>query len=174
MFASSGDMTMRNSLWLAVFLALTAMSLSAEISATDPGWKGFSVRFVVTIEPGRLHPGRFGEAVIDAGVGNVDAVRRFIDDPGHRRSFGYELKLEPSADGATAQIRIEPLRDGQHAVKSGWTAFGLPSDLPKYPVIPNLRVGDTVAIDLVGQPCDRSKSLRLLDPRARSGAGPCP
>ena len=126
----SGEMAMRSSLWLTALLTMTAMSVSADISATDPGWKGFSVRFVVTIEPGRLHP-PFGEAVIDAGVGNVDAVRRFIDDPDHHRSFGYELKLEPSADGATVQIRIEPLRDAQHAVRAGWTSFGLPSDLPK-------------------------------------------
>jgi hypothetical protein len=152
---------MRNSFCLAVLFVLTAISLPAEISATDPGWKGFSVRFVVTIEPGRLHP-PFREAVIDAGVGNVDAVRRFIDDSGHHQTFGYELKLEPSADGATAQIRIEPLRDAEHAIRNGWTSFGLPFDLPKYPVIPNLRAGDTVAIDLLINPATGQKLVDYL------------
>ena len=153
---------MRSSLGLAWVLMLSAMTLPAEVSATDPGWKGFSVRFVTTMEPGGLRPVEFGDSVIDAGVGNVDAVRRFIDDPVHKRSFGYELRLEPSNDGSTAQIRIEPLRDGPHAVKNGWTAFGLPSGLPKYPVIPNLRVGDKVAIDLLVNPSTGQKLVDYL------------
>jgi hypothetical protein len=71
-----------------------------------------------------------------------------INDPAHKRYFGYDVRLEPSEDGNEAQIRIEPLTRtsaGEIAAGSGWTLLSL----PKYPVIPNVKVGDTVALDLL-------------------------
>jgi hypothetical protein len=126
-----------------------------------PSWKGFSIRFATKVEPdGNGASAALGGTVIDLKGGVVG--QRFIDDPAHKRSFGYDVRLEPSADGTTVQIRIEPLHAAQHAVQSGWTQFGLPIGLPKYPVIPGLRVGDTVAIDLLRNPVTGEKIVDYL------------
>jgi len=101
-----------------------------------------------------------GGTVIDL-IGGV-VGQRFIDDPAHKRSFGYDVRLEPAPDGNSAQIRIEPLHAVQHAVQSGWTQFGLPAGLPKYPAIPNLRIGDTVALDLLVNPSTGQKIVDYL------------
>jgi hypothetical protein len=154
---------MRGSLVRNLLIVLSATALSGQTwVGGDADWKGLSIKFVVGAEPPARAPIEFSEAVIGQGVGGVDAVRRLIDDPVHKRSFGYELRLEPSADGRTAQIRIGPLRDPRHAVRNGWTAFGLPAGLAKYPVIPNLGVGDTVAIDLLINPATGQKIVDYL------------
>ncbi len=146
-----------------VLLLSTAAALSGQeyLLTVDggPAWKGLSVRFVTRLEPAT--PGTpFEGSVIDSGVyGNA---QRFIDDAAHRRSFGYELQLEPSADATTAQLRIMPLHDAKHAVDNGWSQFGLPAGLPKYPAIPGLRVGDTVALDLLVNPATGQKIVDYL------------
>jgi len=124
-----------------------------------PSWKGFSIRFSSKVEPDpNGASSELGGTVIDLPGGVVG--QRFIDDPAHKRSFGYDVRLSPSADGSTAEIRIEPLHAAKHAVQNGWTQFGLPAGLPKYPVIPNLSVGDTVALDLLVNP---STSQKIVD-----------
>lgn len=126
-----------------------------------PSWKGFSIRFEPRVEPdGHGLSDELGGTVIDL-IGGV-VGQRFIDDPAHKRSFGYDVRLEPSGDGVTAQIRIEPLHAAQHAIQSGWTQFGLPMGLPKYPTIPGLRLGDTVALDLLVNPSTGQKIVDYL------------
>jgi len=69
--------------------------------------EGIDVQFVTRVEPPGENPrGRLPGAVItDAG-----RAHHIINDPAHKRSFGYDLRLEPSADGNTVQLRIEPLK----------------------------------------------------------------
>jgi len=155
----------RVSVTLAALIALTATLSRGEANSIrmdgGPPWKGFSILFTPRVEPGPgVASGELGGTVIDLMGGVVG--QRFIDDPAHKRSFGYDVRLEPSGDGATVQIRIEPLHAAQHAVQSGWTQFGIPMGLPKYPAIPGLRVGDTVALDLLVNPATGQKIVDYL------------
>lgn len=142
----------------AILLALCASGLWGQLIVEGPTWKGLRIEFETRLEPGRTLPALTG-SVIDEGVSGPFA-QRFIDDPVHRTTFGYELRLEPAPDATSATLRIEPLHDPQHVLKNGWSRFGLPTGLPKYPVISNLHVGDTVAIDLLVNP---STGQRLVD-----------
>jgi hypothetical protein len=140
------------SVTLAALIALAAARMQGQENSIlmdgGPSWKGFSILFTPKVEPDRDHASNeLGGTVIDLRGGVVG--QRFIDDPARKRTFGYDVRLEPSADGRTAQIRIEPLHAVQHAVQNGWTQFGIPAGLPKYPVIPGLYAGDTVALDLL-------------------------
>lgn len=142
---------------LLIFLsaALCAQDLSMDGGAA---WKDFSILFSPKIEPGATVPGALSSAVIDPAV--TGTARRFIYDTKNKRAFGYDVKLEPSADGATGQLRIEPLSDPEWAIRNGWARWGTPSGLPKYPVIPGLKIGDTVALDLMVNP---STGQRVVD-----------
>ncbi len=142
-------------------LFLAAATTQAQMAIDGgPAWKDFSIRFEPKIEPGDVVVADDGNSVIDPGVhGNG---QRFIQDDKNKRTFGYEVVLEPSADGRTAQLRIEPLRDPEHAFRNGWSMGSLPVGLPKYPVIPGLRLGDTVAIDLMVNPSTGQKLVDYL------------
>jgi hypothetical protein len=120
-----------------LILATAVRAQESYLSVSDPGWKGIEIRFATRIEP--------GGAVLSGGV-NIGSgqVHHVINDDSHKRSFGYDLGLDMTEDGKTAQLRIEPLRSSRF-LNSGWTLL----TLPKYPVIPNLHVGDTVALDLL-------------------------
>ena len=149
-----------------LLLALAATALRGEGNSIrldgGPSWKGLSIRFEPKLEPDPGGASRdLGGTVIDKGV-HGDVGQRFIDDPAHKRTFGYDVELIPSNNALTAEIRIQPLHDAQHAVENGWTQFGLPAKLPKYPVITGLRVGDTVAIDLMVNPSTGQKIVDYL------------
>jgi hypothetical protein len=147
---------------LAAFVATTLYGQENSIRMDGgPSWKGLSIRFSPRVEPdGSGASNALGGTVIDLLGGVVG--QRFIDDPAHKRSFGYDVRVEPSPNGNSAQIRIEPLHSAQHAVQSGWTQFGLPAGLPKYPVIPDLKAGDTVVIDLLMNPATGQKIVDYL------------
>jgi hypothetical protein len=142
-------------------LFLTVVAGHAQFAVDGgPAWKDFAIRFEPKIEPGDVSFPDDGGSVIDAGVhGNA---QRFIRDDKNKRTFGYEVVLQPSADGATAQLRIEPLHDPEHALRNGWPMGSLPVGLPKYPVIPGLKVGDTVALDLMVNPSTGQKLVDYL------------
>ena len=81
--------------------------------------------------------------------------------PRTSESFAYDLRAEPGADGNTIQIHIEPMklsRPSLYTVESGWTLL----ELPKYPVIPTVKVGDTVALDLLVNPATGQKIVDYL------------
>lgn len=130
------------------FTVLAATGLwgqESKLSVYDSSWKGIEIRFVTKVEP----PGENardqlpGAIITDSG-----RAHHMINDPAHKRYFGYDVLLEPSEDGNTAQIRIEPLSHssaGEISAGAGWTLLAL----PKYPVIPGVKVGDTVALDLL-------------------------
>src|ERR1035437_6565446 len=114
MSASSEVTTMRGSVLRAALLALAATALWAQEGSMSvdggPLWKGFSVRFIARVEPPGSPAMEFGGAVIDPEVIGGGIAQRFIEDSVHKRSIGYDLRLEPSADGQSAQLRIEPDR----------------------------------------------------------------
>jgi hypothetical protein len=130
----------------AALLALTATALWGQESTLSAGgdasWKGIEIRFVTKVEP----PGDAGVKLPGGVIVEPGRVHHLINDNAHKRYFAYDVALEPNADGSAAQIRIEPLHSA-HEI-SGGPGFTL-LELPKYPVIPNVKVGDTVALDLL-------------------------
>jgi hypothetical protein len=95
-------------------------------------------------------------------------VLHTIDDSANKREFAYELLLEPSQDGNTVQIRVESVRlpnPWQFAASPGRTLI----ELPKYPVIPKVKVGDTVALDLLVNPATGQKIVDYLTVVRRGG-----
>src|ERR1017187_8318189 len=145
-------------------VAMTALAATAlwgqesTLSVGDPSWKGIEVRFLTKVEPsGENARGQLpGAIIIDHG-----RAHHLISDVAHKRKFGYDLRLETSDDGKTVQLRIEPLKFSDprdYSVEPGWTLLAL----PKYPVIPNLRVGDTVALDLLVNPATGQKIVDYL------------
>src|SRR3569623_213916 len=148
---------------LSVVAFLSAAALCAQDISMDggPAWRDFSILFTPKIEPASVAVGQLNSAVVDAAV--TGAAHRFIYDEKIKRAFGYDVSLEPSADGSTAQLRIEPLSDPQWAIRNGWAMWGAaPSGLPKYPVIPNLRMGDKIALDLLVNPTTGQKIVDYL------------
>ena len=122
-------------------LALIAFTtpIFAQLSASSASWNGLQISFVSKIEPD-------GTLLHGGVVVGHDTVRHLISDNVHKREFSYDIVVEPAPDGRTALIRIErsTLR-GRTILDSGWTHL----ELPKYPVIPNVHAGDTVALDLL-------------------------
>jgi len=130
---------------LLVFAATVAWAQESYLTVGgDPSWKGLQIRFVSRVDP----PGPNSTGALSGGVVVEEGrAHHLIDDPAHKSYFGYDIVLEPAADGNTARIRIEPLRPLRTGVSgpAGWTLLRL----PRYPVIPNVKVGDTVALDLL-------------------------
>lgn len=145
-----------------LLLLLTALPLWSQLTMDGgPAWGDFSIMFIAKIEPGGASSAQLNGAVIDASVTGVS--QRFIYDEKSKRAFGYDILLQPSPDGATAELRVEPLRDPQWAIRNGWAMWGVaPSGLPKYPVIPGLKIGDKVALDLLINPATGQKIVDYL------------
>jgi len=105
-----------------------------------PSWKGLEIWFQTKIEP----PGTTLPGGVLVGQGRV---HHGITDSSHKRSFGYDIVLDPAEDGQSARIRIERWnpQGSKITFERGWSFL----ELPDYPVIPNVKVGDTVALDLL-------------------------
>jgi hypothetical protein len=141
-----------------VLIALAATTLwgqESKLSVSDPAWKGLEVRFVTKVEP----PGDNARAQLPGAIiGEKGRAHHLINDPAHKVTFGYDLSLEPGDDGQTVQLRVEPMKtsDPRSYLQPGWTLLAL----PKYPVIPKVRVGETVALDLL---VNRVTGQRIVD-----------
>jgi hypothetical protein len=148
----------------AAALAFAATALMAQESHLSvgggPSWKGIEIWFVTKMEP----PGTELHGGVITGSGRAHHI---IKDDAHKRAFGYDVALDPGEDGKTAQIRIEPWNPSTSKVTfdPGWTFL----ELPKYPVIPNVKVGDTVALDLLVNAATGQKVVDYLTLR-RHGA----
>lgn len=127
-------------------------SQGTALTVSSPFWKGLEIRFETRIEPAgtRLPGGIFT---------GPDRAHHVINDAAHRRTFGYDIALDAAEDGQTAQIRIERLTlPDSKLPRDGWTLLGL----PKYPVIPHVKVGETVALDLLVNPSTGQKVVDYL------------
>src|SRR5258708_1843117 len=150
----------------AALIALAATALWGQESKLSVTWDGIEVRFVTRVEP----PGENARKELPGLViTEADRVHHIITDSAHKRYFGYDLRLEPRGDGNSAQLRIEPFnfshaRADEFPIGPGWTLMAP----PKYPVIPTLKTGDTVALDLLVNPATGQKIVDYLTLR-RSG-----
>jgi hypothetical protein len=150
-------------------LAAGLWGQESKLSVTDSAWKGIEVRFVTKMEPpGENTPNRLpGLVITDFG-----RAHHIIQDPAHKRYFAYDLSLEPSPDCSEATLRIEPLRFSNSRPFSvggpDWTLLAP----PRYPVISNVKVGDTVALDLMVNAATGQKIVDYLTLERRDGAEP--
>jgi hypothetical protein len=136
---------------------LAAATPASGVTASAAAWKGLEIVFVSKMEP----PG----TELPGGVFvKSDIVLHSISDNLHQRAFCYDIALDPSADANSAQIRIErcPADSRVHG-GAGWKFL----ELPKYPVIPGVKVGDTVALDLLVNPGTGQKIVDYLTLRRR-------
>jgi hypothetical protein len=125
-------------------------------------WNGLEIRFVTKIEPpGTMIP---GGVVVEGG-----RVHRIIEDRTHKQVLGYEVQLDPAEGGKAARLRIQPFRptDSKISFEPGYTFL----ELPRYPVVPNLRLGDTVALDLL---VNAATGQKVVDYLTLSGRGNIP
>jgi hypothetical protein len=141
----------------AVLLTFAATALWGQESILEANggvsWKGLRIRFVTRVEPPGNVSGRLpGGVIVEDG-----RVHHLIDDAANKRSFAYDVLLEPASDGNSAQLRIERLHS-VHQIGAGFTLI----ELPEYPVIPNVKVGDTVALDLLINPATGQKIVDYL------------
>jgi len=128
---------------LIVLVATAVWGQQSKLAVFDPSWQGLEVQFVTRVEP----PGENARAELPGGVVvEHGRVHHSIRDAAHKRDFAYDIELEPNLDGKTVQIRIKPFTSTRVSfVEPGWTLLAP----PKYPVIPMVKVGDTVALDLL-------------------------
>jgi hypothetical protein len=141
-----------------LLLASAAFAQEGHISASAPSWNGMEIWFVTKIEPlGARIP---GGVVVEAGQ-----VHRIINDRAHKKVFGYDVELDPSEGGKTARVRIKPFRpaDSKISFEPGSAFLGL----PKYPVVSNVKLGDTIALDLLINAATGQKLVDYLVLRRR-------
>ena len=152
-----------------LLLAMTAVwGQESKLSVSDPAWNGFEVRFLTKVEP----PGENAQARLPGAIiVEQGRAHHLIDDAANKRTFGYDLWVTPEAAGNTVQLRIAPMQfaNGKpYSVQPGWTLI----ELPKYPVIPKVKTGDTVALDLLVNPATGQKVTDYLTVVRRGEVAP--
>jgi hypothetical protein len=159
---------MRRSKLSVLFLAVSALPAGAQVIATSARWPGIQVYFDAKIEP-PPGPGadqavvRQLERAIVGGVIVDGQVHRFWRDAEQKVYLGYDLSIEPGPNPRILQVHILPLsltprQMAEQGFPETWTRLSL----PKYPVIPEVRVGDTLAIDLMANPKTGQKVVDYL------------
>ena len=156
----------------AIFILLVvtaALPAAAQVSVSDSN--GIEVQMTARMEP--------GSARVPSGVrtGSVGRFHRVVLDRSQRRYFAYDLLVEPKDGSEALQVRIEPFSLSatelaeMQMVDPSWTLI----PLLKYPLVPDVRAGDTVAIDLLENLANGQKvwiisnsSVRILRPQQSS------
>jgi hypothetical protein len=142
---------------------LMAAMLQGGVTIRDRRWPALEVQFSATVE-------QSGQAarVLPGGVRvDGDRVHRTISDNPHKVYFGYDVVLESGRTNGTFQIRIEPLNVPPSemallGMNPGWTGLSLPVS----PVIPEIRLGATVKLDLLVNPSTGEKIVDSLTVKA--------
>jgi len=113
---------------------------------------GIEVQMTARIEPGSV---RIPSGVVAINIGRF---HRVVQDRSQRRYFAYDVLVEPKNDSRAFQVRIEPFSLpatdlDQMEIDPSWTYV----PLLKYPLVPDVRAGDSVAIDLLENPTTGQK-----------------
>ncbi|HEU4936325.1 MAG TPA: hypothetical protein VFT39_07730 [Vicinamibacterales bacterium] len=113
---------------------------------------GIKVEMTARIEPGSV---RIPSGVMAIHIGRF---HRVVQDRSQRRYFAYDVLVEPKIDSRAFQVRIEPFSLSatdldRMEVDPSWTYV----PLLKYPLVPDVRAGDSVAIDLLENPTTGQK-----------------
>ena len=136
---------------IAFLLVMTAAApAAAQVSVVMHS--GIEVEMTARIEPGSV---RIPSGVMAMHIGRF---HRVVQDRSQRRYFAYDVLVEPKNDSRAFQVRIEPFSLSatdlaQMEVDPAWTYV----PLLKYPLVPDVRAGDSVAIDLLENPTTGQK-----------------
>lgn len=137
-------------------LVSSVVPAAAQVAVS--GLNGIEVELTARLEPGSV---RVLSGVIAVSVGRF---HRVVVDARQKRYFAYDVLVEPKDGSQALQVRIEPfsLSAKEFAetqmVDPSWT----PTPLLKYPLVPDVRAGDTVAIDLLENPATGQKVVDYL------------
>lgn len=160
---------MRRSSLTLLFL-LASLPAWADVTATSRRWGSVEAHFAARMEPDAPVSGTLREMVF---VDNTRAVRILRDDS-QRTYFGYELSIEPLGNSQRFRIQVAPF-----TASGEWPYLGDFLDptwrrlsLPTYPVVPEVRLGATVAIDLLVNPSTARKIVDYITLRAVNAARP--
>jgi hypothetical protein len=135
-------------------LFMSVIVLNA-ITVSDPRWGGLQLQFTTRVEPG----GTIGKGIGGGVLTGPDRPHRFICDAAEKRYFGYDLAVTPKGN-SVFEVRIEPLGLGPERLKCGTDSSWTRLPLPTYPLVPAVRAGDTIAIDLL---VNRSTGQKIVD-----------
>ena len=134
------------------FLLVIIAALPAAAQVSVSMHSGIEVQMTARIEPGSVR--------IPSGVRAIHIGRfhRVVQDRSQRRYFAYDVLVEPKNDSRAFQVRIEPFSLSatdlaEMQVDPSWTYV----PLLKYPLVPDVRAGDSVAIDLLENPATGQK-----------------
>jgi hypothetical protein len=138
-----------------LLIVTAALPAAAQVSVSLPN--GIEVQMTARMEPGSA---RVPSAVMTASGGRF---QRVVLDGSQRRYFAYDVLVEPKDGSRAWQVRIEPFSLPATAlaemqVDPSWTRI----PLLKYPFVPDVRPGETVAIDLLENPNTGQKVVDYL------------
>jgi hypothetical protein len=171
---------MRPSRLLVILIAAVVVGADAQVIATGTNWPGVQVSFDARLEP---PPGPGTDAAVlrelkrdvPGGVIVNDGVHRYWKDAEQKAYLGYDVTVASTSPGLF-QLRIAPLtllarQMATAGIAETWTRL----PLPQYPVISDLRAGDSVAIDLMVNPSTGQKlvdhlTIDATQPHAPPGA----
>lgn len=153
-----------NSLHVVVFilgaagLCCGAAAQQEALRAADPGWAGLQLDFVTRAEPPGDNVFRQlpGEVITEGGY-----AHHVIKDPPNKIYLGYDVRVEADSAPSKATVHIEPLRlpqGTQLSVGSDWILLA-PS---QFPVLRDVHIGDTVALDLLVNPQTHQKIVDYI------------
>ena len=148
-------------------LLLVAAPLPAAAQVSVSMHSGIEVQMTARIEPGSV---RISSGVIAADIGRF---HRVVMDRNQRRYFAYDVLVEPKNGSRAFQVRIEPFsllpaELAKMQVDPSWTYV----PLLKYPLVPDVRPGDSVAIDLLENPTTGQKVVDyFVFKRSKATAG---
>src|SRR5688572_21231796 len=132
----------------------------AELMSGSASSNGVSVNYVTRLEPGSPPLGKHGGGSITENNG---PIKRHLCDFGSRTYFGYDLTIDPLANGMYklrfAPLTITPQKMSEIFEKVvGWIQLPLPGG----PVTMEVRGGETVALDLFVNPSTGQKVTDYL------------
>ena len=161
-----------------ILLAAVAVRADAQVVAAGKNWPGVQVSFAARLEPPPgpgTDPAVLRELKRDVPGGVVvnDGVHRYWKDAEQKAYLGYDVIVASASSPGVFQLRILPLsltpqQMAIHGIAETWTRL----TLPKYPVISDVRAGDTVAIDLMVNPATGQKLVDYLTVAATQPQAP--
>ena len=143
--------------FIVLVVVTAALPAAAQVSVSAPN--RIDVHMTARMEP--------GSAQVPSAVRTTASVSRFhrlVLDRSQRRYFAYDLLIEAKDGSQALQVRFEPFSLSgtelaeMQMVDPSWT----PIALLKYPLVPDVRAGDTVAIDLLENPTTGQKVVDYL------------
>ena len=135
-----------------VILLVVAATAPAGAQVSVSMHSGIEVQMTARIEPGSV---RVPSGVMAIHIGRF---HRFVLDRSQRRYFAYDVLVEPKNGSGAFQVRIEPFSLSavdlaKMEIDPSWTYV----PLLKFPLVPDVRAGDNVAIDLLENPTTGQK-----------------